>query len=71
MPSRLIATVVPASAIALVTVATSQPSQAYEADFDGYTSTDVYFAETSTDPVDYYPGYHYAYYYVARPEYLL
>jgi hypothetical protein len=73
-------TVIPATAIALGTTAViSQPSQAYEVTV--YPVDDV---PTYEAPVNYSyvsprsqirhqasPGYHYAYYDIARPEYIL
>ncbi|MGA7934323.1 MAG: hypothetical protein WCA35_12310 [Kovacikia sp.] len=73
-------TVIPATAIALgATGVISQPSQAYEVTAYPVDTTPTYEA-----PVDNsyssvrnqvsrqtYPGYHYAYYDIARPEYIL
>jgi hypothetical protein len=73
-------TVIPATAIALGTTAViGQPSQAYEVTV--YPVDDV---PTYEAPIDYSsvyprnqtrrqtaPGYHYAYYDIARPEYIL
>lgn len=83
MKSFPLTTVLPATAIALgATAAASQPAQAYESyyryhsysEFDYDTQTygryqvDVPALRNAQPSA---PGYHYAYYHVARPEYLL
>ncbi len=78
-------TVIPATAIALSTTAVmSQPGHAYEVtvypvdDAPAYESSQVEtpYSSNSYSPVNWasrqtYPGYHYAYYDIARPEYIL
>lgn len=79
MKSLPVTTVLPAIALGTVAFA-SQPAQAYGTELSDYSASDEFmtYGDQRVDvpalrrfSYDRSPSYHYAYYYLARPEYLL